>query len=72
MATEVLFLAGGAEYTLLVDYIASDGVATYKGVCAFCAGDPCAEFSPELAPISIYFKDNTWAETCPFCQGRPS
>lgn len=45
------------------------------GTCAFCDGDPCAEYSPEGSPIVEYMnrgKPGYHPETCPFCEGRAS
>jgi len=47
------------------------------GTCAFCHGDPCAEY-PEQASVNgaaIYnYADerNGRFETCPCCDGRPT
>lgn len=72
--TLVTFLPGdGTEHQLEVQYIASDGAKGPDGRCAFCHGDPCAEFSTSDTLIAQYFERNrSWATTCPMCDGRPS
>lgn len=44
------------------------------GTCAFCHGDPGAEYSPETSLIARYFDRGrgAWAVTCPCCDGRPT
>jgi hypothetical protein len=44
-----------------------------RGTCAFCHGDPCAEWSPADSEIARYFERNKqYAVTCPCCEGRPT
>jgi hypothetical protein len=79
--------APDAPVTYLVPFIVGDGrdpillTVTYwaeflrdvAGLCAFCHGDPCAEYSGHDTLIGNYFARNSaWAETCPCCDGRPS
>lgn len=68
----IKFLPGdGTTQTIDVKYIASGGmVSGEEGRCAYCNGDPCAEDNKDT-PIGEYFKRNSWAETCPLCEGRP-
>lgn len=69
----VRFMPGdGTEILREVSRIAAGFPRGANGTCAFCAGDPCAETSPEDAPISKYMRGGNWRETCPFCQGRPT
>lgn len=69
----VEFLIGdGSEYFLEVIYIAHDFARGPGGNCAFCEGDPLAEYSPQGAPISVYLRENPDEEYCPFCNGRQS
>jgi hypothetical protein len=47
------------------------------GQCAFCHGDPCAEWSEPNTPIYRYMRDadgryRPGRSTCPCCDGRPS
>lgn len=57
------------------------------GTCAFCHGDPCAEFSPPDSQIAQYFargraraaqyenpllRQGAMPQTCPCCDGRPT
>ena len=43
-----------------------------RGWCAFCHADPCAEDSAPDSLIAQFFARNTWARTCPCCDGRPT
>ncbi len=42
------------------------------GTCALCQGDPCNEHSPPDSNIAKFYANNTWADTCPVCDGRPT
>ena len=44
----------------------------FQDTCAFCHGDPCAEEDDRDTEIARYYRRNSWAETCPMCQGRPA
>lgn len=71
---KVKFLPGdGTTHELEVRHIATFA-RDQEGQCAFCHGDPCAEFeeTPPDAPIRQYYRNAPHAETCPFCQGAPS
>jgi len=56
---------------LSVIYLA-DFARGVDGTCAFCHGDPCAEFGGPTTLIGAYFARNPRAETCPLCDGRPA
>lgn len=61
----------GPPTMLTVIYIAEypRGV---NGTCAYCHGDPCAERSRATSLIAKYYARNSWAQTCPCCDGRPT
>ena len=65
------------QVMLTVTYIA-EFPRDEKGTCAFCHGDPCAEYSPEDSWIWRYMNIPAYAgssylpETCPCCDGRPT
>lgn len=70
----VKFLPGDStEHMLEVAYIARYA-RNAAGDCAFCLGDPCAEFetTPGDTPIRQYFRNLKFADCCPFCQGSPT
>jgi len=61
----------GKDTMLTVIYIA-EFPRGIDGTCAYCHGDPCAEDSVPESLITKFFKRNSWAETCPCCNGRPT
>lgn len=69
----VPFTHGAGGYTLLdVAYI-SNFPRGVDGDCAFCHGDPCAEYSDSDSPIArLRAKLGKLFETCPMCDGRAS
>jgi hypothetical protein len=68
----VPFFPGNGERVMLeVSYLADYPRGT-DGTCAFCHGDPCGERSAPDTDIMKYWAENTWAETCPMCDGRPT
>jgi hypothetical protein len=87
---QIEFITGDADddtgwpgsVTLDVAYI-SEFPRGADGACAFCHGDPCAEYSPSDSPIARFFSRNRarainmgmiemMPETCPCCDGRPT
>lgn len=50
----------------------SDFLQDVNDECAFCHGDPCAERSNSKTLIGNYFARNSWAQTCPCCDGKAS
>lgn len=43
-----------------------------KGTCAFCLGDPLAEYSPPESTIARFYERHPAASTCPCCHGQPT
>ena len=43
---------------------------TSDGQCAYCKGDPCNDDGDEASVIAGYYRENSWADTCPICDGR--
>lgn len=68
----VPFFPGDGTEVMLSTAYAAPYPCDRLGRCAFCHADPTAETSPETSLIAQYFKRNTWAETCPCCDGRPT
>lgn len=63
---------GSGEIMLAVAYLAGGFPRGADGTCAFCDGDPCAEYSGPDTRIGAYFARNSYASTCPCCDGRPT
>jgi hypothetical protein len=80
VVTAIVFMPGdGTRVVVDVAYVASDFPRNPDGTCAFCLGDPCAEWSGPDSAIARWFARNLDSYrnahmdmTCPMCGGRPT
>lgn len=71
---------GSGDIMLDVKYITDGFARDADSCCAFCHGDPCAEYSPPESRIAQYHERHAvdrvkypgCYDTCPCCNGRPS
>lgn len=66
---------GSGAVLLQIRYVSAGGQLTGPdewGTCPYCHGDPCAESSGPGTLIGAYMARNSWAPSCPLCNGRPT
>lgn len=68
----VPWIGDGTDGVLLTVIYIAEYPRGVDGTCAYCHGDPCAERSGPDSLIGAYFARNSWASTCPCCEGRPT